>query len=74
VSVFEQYDHGWGLVWVRSDLRGRHRDFCECYKCELFHPGQSDNCERAQASYEFCVKWDCVTPMWECPDFNGEEP
>ena len=65
MSDFEQYTHR----WVRSDLKGRHREFCECYQCALFHPNKDNNCQRAQRLYEFDVTWDCVTPMWECPDF-----
>jgi hypothetical protein len=73
-AEYEQYDHGWGPVWVRKGAHGKHRERCLCYDCALFKPNQSGNCERAQASYEFCVKWDCVTQMWECPDFVPGRP
>ena len=54
-------------VCVREDLKGKHREFCLCYSCDNFHPGESNNCLIAQAIYENCVKFDVVTPVWECP-------
>lgn len=70
---YELNEHSWGTAWVRSDLKGQHTGHCLCYApCVKFKPNQSDNCPRAQATYEHCIKWDCVTPMWECPGFDKE--
>lgn len=67
----ETYNHHGCNVTVRSDLKGRHQEHCLCYApCEKFKPGQPDNCPIAQAVYENCVKFNIVTPMWECPEFG----
>lgn len=66
----EVYSHHGTDVHVRSDLRGRHRSFCLCFMCSKLRPGQADNCPIAQAVFENCVKYDIVTPMWECPKFE----
>ena len=66
---FQQYEHHQTMVWVREDLRGKHREHCLCWGCRNFYPGESNNCKIAQAVFENCVKFDIVTPMWECPNF-----
>lgn len=57
-------------VFVREDLKGRHTEFCLCYNCERFKPGEKDNCVRANLLYAMCVALNMVTPVWECPDFS----
>ena len=70
---FEQYKHhGDEPVWVRSDLKGEHRDHCLCYDCKRFHPGTAANCTIAHAIYKNCVLHNVVTPVWECPRFAQE--
>ena len=69
----ERYCHHGFVVTVRSDLRGRHRDFCLCHQCPKFAPGTPENCPIAQATYENCVKHGITTPVWECPEFPHEE-
>ena len=73
-TAYERYDHFGVLVSVKHGLRGKHREYCLCYDCTLFKPAQKLNCPRAQATYEHCVKWDCVIPMWECPTFCAGQP
>lgn len=70
VHSYEQYEHYGVTVWVRSDLKGKHRDYCLCWKCDQFHPGQVTNCPIAQILYQNCVTFDIVTPVWECPKFS----
>ena len=70
MSDFEQYEHHGKMVWVRTDLRGRHRDHCLCYQCGRFIPDGKGNCPRAGILFNFCKTWDMVTPVWECPDFK----
>ena len=70
MAKFEQYEHHGELVWVRSDLRGTHRQNCLCYSCALFQPGQPGNCEIAQELYQLDVKHGLVTPVYECPVFR----
>ncbi len=70
---FERYvHHGDRLVWVRNDLRGRHRDFCLCSDCRRFHPGSTGNCPIAAMLYQLCINHDLVTPVWECPRFTQD--
>jgi hypothetical protein len=61
--------HSCGRPWTRRDMLGKYRENCLCYEWMEFSPNQPDNCPRAQATYLHDVEWDCVTPMWECPDF-----
>jgi len=73
MDTYEWYEHwdGKPKVWVRSDLKGKHRDHCLCWACRKLKPGKPDNCPRAQELYEYCVKHDMTTPVWECPEFDG---
>ena len=66
---YEQYEHHGRVVWVRSDLIGKHKDFCLCYSCERFSPGATYNCPIAEGNFQYCVKNDLVLPVWECPEF-----
>lgn len=68
--VYLQYEHHGALVWVRADLKGRHRDLCLCYSCSWFEPNESHNCPIAQENYELCVKHNLVLPVFECPKFE----
>lgn len=70
---FHQYTHHRGKVWVRNDLRGKHRAYCLCYKCGRFHFSMTNfwrRCARAKVLYWFCVIFDMTTPVWECPKFE----
>jgi len=69
--MFIQYQHHGTQVWVREDLKGKHREHCLCWSpCALFKPDDPDNCPIAQANYEFCVKHNVTLPVWECPVFE----
>ena len=70
--MFEKYDHfGNGKEeWVRSDLKGKHREHCLCWSCHLFNSEDRDkNCKIARANYAHCVEFNLVLPVWECPEF-----
>lgn len=72
--LYERYKHhGESMVWVRSDLKSLHRDFCLCYECQRFIPGSSQNCPIAHAIYKNCIRFNVVTPVWECPRFVEQE-
>ena len=63
---------GYPKVWVKKDLKGKHREHCLCFDCDLFHPnpeGREENCPIANELYDFCVKHGMTTPVWECPNF-----
>lgn len=70
--MYEQYQHHFRDVWVRSDLKGKHREHCLCFSCAKFVPS-SDQCRIARAVYGNCVAFGVVTPVWECPDFEPQD-
>ena len=70
-----RYEHVWGerkvLTNVLEQNVGKHRDSCLCYhNCRFFHPGHPDNCRIAEELYQLDVKYDMVTPVWECPKYQ----
>ena len=69
--AIEWYEHHGRLVAVRADLRGLHTEHCLCYQCSRFHPNEAGNCPMAQRNYEMDVELGLVTPVWECPEFEG---
>ena len=70
MNVIRYIHHGQDVaVW--EDLKGRHREYCLCYQCEKFHPGEPVvNCPVAEALYRFDILAGVTTPVWECPDFK----
>lgn len=64
-----QYEHHGKTVSVQSHLKGKHRDHSLCQACGKFKPNTPENCPIAQAVFENCVKFNIVSPMWECPEF-----
>lgn len=68
--MYEQYDHHGFNVWVRTDLKGKHRSFCLCFSCDRFKPGTDQNCPIANATYQNCIRYGLTTPVFECPMFN----
>jgi len=67
----ERYRHHGNKVAVRSALKGLHRDHCLCWVCDKFQPEYpDDNCPIANALYALDVLTGCVTPVWECPEFE----
>jgi len=69
----EKYNHHGKDVFVRSDLKGKHRDNCLCFICEKFKPLKFNNCHIAEELFKNCKKFNVVTPVWECPEFNESE-
>jgi len=68
---YEKYNHHENEVWVRSDLKGKHRDYCLCHSCKkLDMVDRKKNCKIASALYKNCVEFKLVTPVWECPEFD----
>jgi hypothetical protein len=66
-----KYEHHGVMVSVRTDLKGKHREHCLCYaNCKSFKPGQSDNCEIANANFQVCLKYNITTPVFECPVYE----
>lgn len=69
MPTFEKYVHHGVEVSVQTNLKGKHREHCLCYSCDLFKPGQSDNCSKANRLYQLCVEENMVTPVYECNEF-----
>ncbi len=70
MKMYVRYEHHGEEVTVRDDLRGKHREYCLCWNCELFKPQTREgNCEIANANFANCVKYNVVLPVWECPRF-----
>jgi len=77
MQEYEKYNHHGVEVWVRSDLKGMHRDNCLCMQgCKKFKLGdRENNCKKADLLFAFCRLNSMTTPVYECPDFEfeGEE-
>jgi len=74
-KCYSQYLHHGRKVWVREELKGHHREICMCMECSKFHPeSRENNCLVANALYVLDMKFDLVTPVWECPDFDLKDP
>lgn len=74
MDAFIRYEHHDSEVWVREDLKGTHRRHCLCWSpCQLFRPGEVNNCPKAQKLYKLCVEEKMTTPVFECPDFQPPE-
>ena len=68
--MFEQYKHHGTNVWIRSNLKGKHREYCLCHSCKkLDVVNVENNCPIARAIYKNCVEFNLTTPVWECPEF-----
>lgn len=66
-----KYIHHGTEVSVQSHLQGTHKEHCLCYcDCKHFKPNTEMNCEIAQANFELCLKYDIVTPVFECPKYE----
>jgi len=69
----EKYEHHGRMVWVDSELKGKHRDHCLCHKCCRFIPDdREENCPIANVVYRVNVLTGITTPVWECPEFEEE--
>ena len=64
------YRHG-NIVFVDSELKGKHREHCLCYKCKRFKPNTSENCIIAQDNFILCVRYKIVAPVYECPKWEA---
>lgn len=69
-----EYEHHGAKVKVDEDLKGKHREYCLCYRCAGFRPGQPLNCKLAAKNFMLCVENDVVLPVWECPIFVEGDP
>lgn len=70
MATYEQYEHHGKMMWVNSELKGKHRDHCLCFSCEKFHMVNPDKkCKIADRIFQSCVDCYVVTTIWECSAF-----
>ena len=63
----------YGEVSVQAHLAERHREHCLCWQnCKFFKKNTPENCETAQALYEFDKKYNVTTPVWECGKYESD--
>lgn len=67
---FEQYEHHDEIVYVRTDLKGKHRSYCLCHSCKKLHPNKKNNCNIAKKLFNICKEFSLVTAVFECPKFK----
>jgi len=68
--IYGKYIHYGKEVSVRSDLKGKHRDYCLCFSCVNFKPGIPEtNCPIANLLYAVCIEAGITAPVFECPNF-----
>ncbi len=69
--MIEKYIHHGKEVAVVSEVKGKHRNHCLCFLgCIYFKPNTAENCEIAQSNFDLCVKYNLVTPVYECSKFE----
>lgn len=67
--TYSRYEHHGTMVYVRTDLKGRHRDYSLCYRCQAFVP-DGVNCPIAEIIHDLNKSFGVITPMWECGGFK----
>ena len=65
MGQYERYLHHGKMVWVRTDLRGKHREFSLCHKCAL-----EGNCPIIALVIKLCELVGVTLPVWECVSFQ----
>jgi hypothetical protein len=65
------YEHHGHVAFVFEELKGKHHECCLCWRCDRFKPADRvANCPIANTLYAACVKYNLVTPVFECPEFK----
>lgn len=65
-----RYRHHGVEVSVEEGLKGLHRDYCLCHRCELFNlEDKEKSCPKANLVYALCCALNMTTPVWECDTF-----
>lgn len=69
-----KYKHHGKEVSVREDLKGKHREYCLCWKCAKFFPDdKKKSCPIANRLFELDIDNIVTTPVWECADFKEKQ-
>lgn len=67
--MIEKYEHHGKDMYVKSHLKGKHKEHCLCYECKNFKPNEESNCILAECIFKNCKTLGVVTPVWECMSF-----
>lgn len=72
-DLVSKYEHHGTEVSVVTSVKQSHRLHCLCWlKCKKFKPeDRANNCPIANAVYENCTKFNLVTPVYECPEYEA---
>ena len=68
-----KYNHHGVEVSVISELKGKHRDHCLCFRCKKFDFDPAKNCPIANLLFAVCIQCHITTPVYECKEFEIEE-
>lgn len=71
--MYENYERNGKKAWVRSDLKGRHKEFCMCWDCKKFTPDTEDKgCPIIKQVLDTAAHHNIVLPVWECGVFAAK--
>lgn len=74
MGKYVRYYHHGSFVWVREDLKGRHRRYSCCWACARMKlDDRKGNCRAANLLYALCILLGTVLVVWECPWFVPRE-
>ena len=71
--MYENYARSGKQAWVRSDLKGRQKEFCMCWDCRTFQPEAADKgCPTILGVLKMAAEKNIVLPVWECGEFQAK--
>jgi hypothetical protein len=69
--MYENYEKNNKKSWVRSDLKGKQKEFCMCWDCKKFNPEAEDKgCSIIKTVLSLASEKNIVLPVWECGQFE----
>jgi len=69
--MYENYERNGKKTWVRSDLKGRQKEFCMCWDCKKFKPEtENKGCPIIKLVLETAANHNIILPVWECGVFE----
>jgi len=69
--MYENYERNNKKAWVRSDLKGKQKEFCMCWDCMKFKPETDDKgCNIIKNVLSMATERNIILPVWECGVFK----
>ena len=65
MGSYIRYLHHGQLVFVRTELKGKHREFSLCHDCQ-----KEGECAIIAVVFKLCELIGLTLPVLECPDFE----